>query len=65
MNEVFIKVYLAKKVPLGIFGPYGLDWREPLSLDEILIGDPVKRERNRQEYMNKKLKNLKNPERAD
>ena len=55
MNEVFIKVYLARKMPLGSFGPYGLDSREPLSLGEILIGDPVKREENREKYVSEQI----------
>ena len=54
MNEVFIEVYLAKKMPLGSFGPYGLGRRE-FSLDEIITGDPVQREENREKYVSEQI----------
>ena len=58
MKEVFINVYLGNVIR-NRWRPVAYGYPIPdRTLDEILIGDPEKREKNRQEYMSKAIGQL-------
>lgn len=55
MNKVFINVYLFNGL-WNRWRPCAYGYHVPdRTLDEILIGDPAKREQNRQEYISKQI----------
>ncbi len=55
MNNVFIDVYLKKKSSRWGRGREGTNPDQMLSLDDILIGDPIKRGDNRDTFVSRQI----------